>query len=221
MTDYIVCGWYTPDYAKWAHPLRDNLDRLGIDHDFVEVEKLDGGWEHNTMRKPGQILAAMYRHPNRTIVFLDVDCAVLEPLDALAGINDDVAVHFRCKMLKDGTPRLNTRSGTLVINPTRKAAEFVAVWHNLSVNAPRGCVDQRTLPMAIATTPGLSMHVLDVRYCAVPSDGASKPVILHDSASRATAKVPSFMRRLYHLAKRGQIGENGRAPSSDGAISEA
>lgn len=196
MPNLIVAGWYTEDYAHWLPRLRASLDKFGHEHDFVEVHKAAGGWERNTMRKPAQILAAMDRHPNRTIVFLDVDCEVLDPLDGLAGISADVAMHFRCRYMRDGTPRLNARSGTMVFRPTAGARSLVERWALLSLNAPRGAVDQRTLPMAIATTPGASVAVLDVRHCAVPNDRVSDPVILHDSASRSIVKIPSWKRTL-------------------------
>jgi hypothetical protein len=211
MADYIVCGWFTPDYQHWADSLAANLARLGEPHDLVRVEKAPGGWEANTMRKPAQILAAMERHPNRTIIFVDVDCEVRQPLGILATMAADVGVHFRCRFLRDDTPRLNTRSGTMVFRPTPEARALVDRWCELSQDAPKGAVDQRTLPMAIATTPGLTIEVLHVRYCAVAADQVADPVILHDSASKGAAKIASWRRAFHHI-----IGKRAPVPALAG-----
>ena len=62
---WIVCGWFTPDYRCWADKLITSLDAVGAPHDIVEVPKLPGSWEANTLAKPAQLLAAMDRIPAR------------------------------------------------------------------------------------------------------------------------------------------------------------
>ena len=61
----IVCGWHTPNYRAWAFKLITSLDDRGIPHDIVEVPKLPGSWEANTMAKPAHLLDAMDRTPTR------------------------------------------------------------------------------------------------------------------------------------------------------------
>ena len=218
---YIVCGWYTPDYAKWVRGLADSLDKLRIEYDFVSVPKIAGGWERNTMRKPAQILAAMNRHPDKVIVFLDVDCEVLAPLDALASIKGDVGFHMRCKYRKSGLPRMAIRSGTIVVKPTPMAVRFIHAWVAAGKCAPRGSVDQRTLPMAIAATPGLAIEFLDGRYCAVAADHVATPAILHDSASRKMPKISSTMRSLYALLWRWRQLKTPMPPSASAHVPPA
>lgn len=199
MSDYVTCAWYTPDYAYWAERLRANLDDLGEPHDIVEVEKNPGGWEANTMRKPGQVLAAMMRHSTKTIIFLDVDCEVLSSLSELASTSRaDIHLLFRCKMMGNGLPRMTARSGTIVIRPTELAKSFVKNWRELNFAAPSGSVDQRTLPAAIVKTTGLAVGMLDNRYCAVPSDNVERPIILHSSASASQKKMSRWTRTFHH-----------------------
>lgn len=195
--NYIVCGWYTPDYEMWADKLRANLDDLGEPHDIVEVAPMGGGWEANTCRKPEQILAAMERHPDETLVFLDVDCSVRRGIGTLANMDGDVAVFMRARIGRSGKSRLSIRSGTLVIRNTPLARLFVEHWRRLSDREPNGSVDQTTLPLAIASVPGLSVAVLDNSYCAVPGDDVRDPVILHHNASFALPKIPHW-RRAWH-----------------------
>jgi hypothetical protein len=122
----IVCGVYTPDYAHWATRLAFDLNRLGIGRDIVEVPKFGGGWERNTMRKAEMVLAAMGRRPDRTVIFLDVDCSVRAPLDDLvSGIHADVATFIRVKRRGNGDVKWGgIRSGTLVLRPTPGARAF-------------------------------------------------------------------------------------------------
>ena len=186
---WIVAGWYTPDYRHWWNKLRKQLDMIGAPHDFVEVRKEDGGWEINTMRKAGQVLAAMDRHPDKTIIFLDVDCSVpggYAGLAKLAQINRDVGLYFRTKWSRRGKSRSGARSGTMVLRPTLQARAFVAAWVAETSVAPRYAVDQDSLAVALGRAPDLSVTYLDVKYCAVRADKCPDPVIFHDSASLHT-----------------------------------
>lgn len=53
-TNYIVPGWFTPNYRHWAERLSCDLDGLQISYDLVPRPKLEGGWEVNTVAKPSQ-----------------------------------------------------------------------------------------------------------------------------------------------------------------------
>lgn len=200
---YMVCGWYTPDYAKWVAPLRLSLDRVHAPHDFVCVERERGGWELNTLRKPAMMEEAMRRHPGKTIIFLDVDAVVTGSLDELASINADIGVHFTIKVKSNGNHALFARSGTMVLKPTRMARNFVSTWRSLSSGAPFGWVDQSTLLEAVLQTPGVTIEQLDVRYCATRKDLVERPIVLHDNASAKERKVPPWLRAL--------VGSVGRA----------
>ncbi|HEX4893108.1 MAG TPA: hypothetical protein VFV47_07445 [Hyphomicrobiaceae bacterium] len=198
MSTYVVCGWYTPDYEHFARELRRNLDRLGEPHDLVQVRKINGGWERNTLEKPIQLQRALARHPGKTLILVDVDCCVCEPLRDLASkAQGDIAVYMMAARSQRATVRIQMRSGTMVVRPTPFAEAFVQNWVRISAGAPRGTIDQHTLPQAIAATPGLAVEQLDVRYCATEGDDVDAPVILHSRASRLHPKVSKLMRRLY------------------------
>ena len=196
---YIVCGWYTPDYAAWADKLIASLDAHGIPHDFVECPKLPGSWEANTMAKPAQLLAAMDRHPSKCIVFLDVDCTVLGDLAPLAGIGGDVGFYMRTKWRRSGGMRFGARSGTVVVRPTAKARAYVYAWIDAAAEAPWGDVDQSAQMIAMGRAPSTSFTMLGLEWCATFEDDATAPVILHDSASRGVRKITRLQRRLRRL----------------------
>ncbi|MGD9830702.1 MAG: hypothetical protein AB7U66_18425 [Hyphomicrobiaceae bacterium] len=190
---YIVCGWYTPDYEPWLAPLVASLERVRAPYDLVRVEKLAGGWERNTLRKPEMIAAALHRHPGQVVIFLDVDAVVRAPLDELATLSTDIGVHMRGKLSRLGRPRIAARSGTMVLCPTARTRAFVGRWQELSSTAPWGVVDQRTLMIAMTATPGLTVTNLPVRYCATAADRVADPVIAHDRASAGTTKASRLL----------------------------
>jgi hypothetical protein len=143
----IVCGFYTEDYRRWLIPLVASLDRLGRLHDFVPAEKAGHMWETNTMAKASHILAAMDRHPDEVIVWLDVDCVVHGDLTSLADIRGDVAFCMPSKFRRHhkGT-RSRAQSGTVVFRPTLEARQFVELWRQASERAPYGEIDQSSWP---------------------------------------------------------------------------
>ena len=135
MANWVVCGYYTPDYAVHALDLKADLDRVKAPHDIACVAKREGGWEANVRAKPIEIAAAMLRHPDKTIVWLDVDCSINGPLDGLAQISGDVAFFARTKLKSNGKPIFCPRSGTMVIRPTVAARAFIAAWGQASLAA--------------------------------------------------------------------------------------
>jgi len=136
MGSVIVCGFYTPDYHHWVVPLVASLDQFGQSHDFVLAEKAGQMWETNTMAKARHILAAMDRHPDKVIVWLDVDCIVHGDLSPLADIRGDVAFRMYSKFRRHHKgARFRAQSGTMVFRPTAEARQFVEHWKRASENA--------------------------------------------------------------------------------------
>jgi hypothetical protein len=189
MSPLIVCGWFTPDYRSWTDKLTASLDAVGAPHDIVAAPKLPGTWEANTMAKPVHLLAAMDRHPDKAIVFLDVDCEVKGDLSPLATIAGDVGFYVRSKWRRTGGMRFGFRSGTVVVRPTAAARAFVEAWAAAAREAPWGSVDQDALMLAMGRTPWCSFTMLPVEYCATDGDQVPAPVVLHDQASRGVSKI--------------------------------
>ncbi|MGD9803398.1 MAG: putative nucleotide-diphospho-sugar transferase [Hyphomicrobiaceae bacterium] len=199
--NFVVCGWYTPDYAAWVTPLRASLDKVGAPHDFVSVDKRRGGWARNTLRKPAMMIQAMRRHARTTIIFLDVDAIVFAPLDDLAAIKTDIGLHMRLGKDRLGTPRLGLRSGTMVLRATDGTVSFLHRWAEFSDGTRRGLVDQNTLTMALARTPELTVTNLSVRFCATRADGVHNPVVAHERASAANGWAGRWVRTASRMTR--------------------
>lgn len=200
---YIVCGWYTPDYAHWVGPLRQSLDAYSAPHDFVEVEKSGDGWEKTTMRKASEVRKALLRHPSKTVIFIDVDCTVKGPLEPLSRIDGDVGFFVRTRFRKNGAPKIGVRSGTLVFRPVKRALDFVDAWIAEGENAGAYSVDQDSLMVAMGRVPGLTITTLGIEWCATEGDACARPVIYHDRASRNVAKAGGLSRIVSGWLRRG------------------
>lgn len=197
-SDFIICGWYTPDYTPWANNLIQNLDDLGLPHDIIAVPALSGGWEKITMGKAAHVLAAIDRNPGKTIIFLDVDCEVIraDKVRELVQVDGDVAFYLKTRFRRAGGIKWETRSGTLVVQPTQEARKFVEVWRDISAMAPIYSIDQDSLAVAMGRVPGCVFHILDVRHCAIAYDKVADPWIFHSSASFTIPKARKWKRRI-------------------------
>lgn len=196
--DFIVCGWFTPDYRHWWDRLRRNLDDIGAPHDFVEVSKLDGSWERNTRQKPLVVLSAMDRHLGKSLIVLDVDCTIpggLDGLRELASLPGDIAIWLQAKW-KKGRAELSARNGTMVIHPTPEAREFVERWIDATRSAPRYANDQHAMLMALGQVQGLTITSLDIRFTATPGSRCENPVILHDHAGKPASRLARNLARI-------------------------
>ena len=184
---YVVCGFWTPDYAPWASALRASLHVHKQPHDLVPADKVAGGWEANTLRKASEVAKAMQRNPDKVIVWLDVDCIVkgdLSPLAELWGV--DVAVYMHGRRKRMGGYKLHAITRTIVLRPTVEARAFVAEWEKLSASARFGDVDQTTFLLALAASTGTSFQPLERKWSAVEGEDG---IIVHGRASRDAIKI--------------------------------
>jgi hypothetical protein len=186
---YVACGFYTPDYHRWLPELIESLIAWEAPYHFVRVPKARGGWERTTMAKPQQILAAMDCHPDKVIVWLDVDCVVYGDLSPLAKTRADAAfrMHSKFRRHHNGT-RFRAQSGTMVFAPTPEARQFVENWKIASEQAPYGEIDQSSQVVAMAMSIGTTFAPLPLIYCVNPDEWFQDGVVQHSSA-RATLRL--------------------------------
>jgi|RhiMethySRZTD1v2_1073278.scaffolds.fasta_scaffold846012_3 hypothetical protein len=69
--DWLVTGWFTPNYRPLAEAFAANLSEHGAPFHLFAKPSL-GAW--NTRRKPAVVLEAMDAYPGKTVVLMDVDC---------------------------------------------------------------------------------------------------------------------------------------------------
>ncbi len=196
--EWIVSGFFTPDYRHWAERLAQSLDAVGAPYRLMATEKAAGGWESNTMRKPIWVREAMAANTGRVVIFLDVDCVVLGDLAPLAALDCDIAAFFgaklRTKRMRDRL-KFGVRSGTLVLPPTQNARKLVDEWIAAGKESGRLEVDQATLMLAMTRVSGLKLVFLDAKWCATEGDTVNSPVVQHSAASREQLKLSRWFGR--------------------------
>jgi hypothetical protein len=191
--DWIVCGWFTDDpvYRGYAQDLAASLDQVGAPYDLVATEKLSGGWEANTRAKPAQILAAMARHPSKTVIFMDVDYTAVGDLAPLAQMRGDIAVKMGAKRRANGSTRITMGDQVMVIKPNMAARHFVETWLRAIDEARRGDSGETFFSLAVGRT----------RNCALANMGSAyiETLLKHHWASKNTTRMNGFGREMMHL----------------------
>ena len=89
----VICSFHTTDdyYAGHALELRDQLDALGLAHELLEVDRLEGeDWADVTRRKIGFIRDACRSHPDAMVFWIDVDCRITHLPDYVRDSTADI-----------------------------------------------------------------------------------------------------------------------------------
>jgi hypothetical protein len=191
--DWLVCGWFTDDpiYRGYAQELAASLDKVGAPYDLVAVARQSGGWAANTRTKPTQVLAAMDRHPDKTVVFMDVDFSAIGDLAPLTASAGDFALKIVVRRRRNGSVRLVPSSQVMVVKPTAGARSLVSAWVGLGENGQVGETDESALAMAMGTCTSCTFSPIDQVWL--------KTVLVHHWANEKSQKVAGFPREIMNL----------------------
>jgi hypothetical protein len=96
--DWLVIGWFTPDYRPLAETFAANLFRRCAPFHLWAKPELAPGW--NTSRKPSVVLEAMDAYPGKTLVLMDVDCIVQGDMSPAANIAGDVGITILARNMR-------------------------------------------------------------------------------------------------------------------------
>lgn len=182
----VYVGFYTPGaYEAESRILFESLDALGLQHDFVNIGEV-GSWQEITHRKAFIVRDALIKHTGRPVVYLDVDCLVLQPPRLFDTLSCDVAasVFAGCELL----------SGTVYFGNTLMSRRVVETWIELNKQHPeklpngQDAWDQRTLKMAIAAHQTCRFIELPASYTYMIGLSQTRypgvnPIILHTRGS--------------------------------------
>lgn len=208
VADWIVCGWFTDDpvYRPLARQLADSLGAVGAPYDLVAVPRTPGSWETNTLAKAGHALAALDRHPGKTIIFMDVDFTANGDVSWLAHAPGDVAMQMVARRRRNGSARLAPSAQVMVFKPNDAARRFIEAWIHAGQAAIPGDTSEAFLTLACAV-PDVSISSLSgVRVASVLS---------HSWASRHGPRRRSgFLREMANvfrsLTRRSALGGTAR-----------
>jgi hypothetical protein len=208
---WVACGWFTPDYRHMAETLAAQLTAHGAPHHILATEKT-GSWSRQILRKPTMVLRAMREHPNDVIVFMDVDCVVLGPLDEVVNPAADLTSPLFVKRRR-GRQRNDLSSRVLIVRPTPGAHQLVEHWalkcqEDNSIEPEFG--DECALMVAMSAYTSYTWAPMDQRFAGRElAQAPPNAVIVHDSAHenstplrRAHRKFKAWRRSVFGATTR-------------------
>jgi hypothetical protein len=200
--DWLVVGWFTPDYRPLAERLAANLTAHGAPFHLWAKPKLAAGW--NTKRKPQIVLEAMEAYPDKTLILMDVDCLVKGDLSPVASIATDIGIALKPREGRKSRVVFTASSRVVVFRPTASARSFAETWAELCEASGRSN-DEPSLAWAYVRRPDLTYTQLDQRYIGREVNTANAVdgiVIWHDSAHDPVRGRSSWGAAVRHLLKR-------------------
>lgn len=187
--DWLVIGWFTPDYRHLAERLARQLRALGTPHHFYAVPAADGTLRQITRQKPQILLRAMGEHPGKTLVLVDVDSHVLGDISTLLPIRADVAHWMKSRAENQyrsqrGRLRFHVADRVLVFAPTAEARRFAEMWLEDCGREdipPKGG-SEWARSHTVGRAYGVTFQALPLRYAGLEIGKAgADAVIVHES----------------------------------------
>lgn len=181
--DWLVIGWFTPDYRPLANKLAANLAEHGA-HFHLFAKPALGTW--NTRRKPEVVLEAMDRYPGKTLVLMDVDCVVRGNITPAADILGDVGIiviarNQRRRRRVAHWLAMECSSRVVVFRPTDKARAFAETWAD-TIERSDVNHDEHSMAWAYLASPSVDFEYIDQAYSGRELGQVAGAVIEHDSA---------------------------------------
>lgn len=207
LTDWLVIGFFTPNYRELAETFANSLRNQNHPHHLFAVES-SGTWSHVTMLKPTVILNAMDHYPDKSLILMDVDCIVNGPLDELAHFqpNADVSCYttLTMKQLRRHRQNFSLSSRVMLIRPTAGARDFMNKWREACDERPWMYGAERNLVLAFTRAVGVSFSPLSATYSGreVGTARATNAIITHKSAVKNFKENTSITARALRSATR-------------------
>jgi hypothetical protein len=174
--DWLVIGWFTPDYRPLAEAFAANLAEHNAPYHLFSRPKA-GGW--SALQKPAVVLEAMDAHRGKTLILMDVDCIVRAGIAEVASIEGDMSAWMRTKSAGQNVS-VFMGSRVMVFRPTEGARALAQEWE-------RRCAtindDEHALTWAYLTRREVACSHLYRRYSGVEEAASDRScIIVHRSA---------------------------------------
>lgn len=186
---YLVTGFFTPDYRTLAERFSANLADRGIPHHLYAVDKAE--WQRAILMKPAILREAMWDHPRRRIVLMDVDCNVQGDIGPwIDSLTADVTLPARIRVQGRGRHgKTLFSSRVLAVIPSERTSALIRAWE-LRCNAARKPIigrlcDERELVGAIGSVHGASIAFTPDKFAGVDVRNAADDAVITHSSEHA------------------------------------
>ncbi len=199
---YIVCAYYTENYADEIKSLHQSLQKFKLNHYLFPHEDL-GYWEKNTRAKPAFILQCLEQFKDYNIVYTDADSVFCQTPELFEKIQEDISVF--CSPPDNNYFTHDYLTGTLFFKNNTINRELITHWI-AAQNSSSLQVDQDGFHIAMRKmkeerTPPITIYPLPFSYIKVTDQQQEiEPVIEHFQASRKQVKLRNKVRRYRNRA---------------------
>ena len=182
--DWLVAGWFTPDYRPLAERFAANLAEHGAPYHLWAKEKLAAGW--NTGRKPSVVLETLDAYPGKTIVLMDVDSIVQGDIAPVANVEGDVGITVLARNMpkRQGWQHwiaAECSSRVVVFRPTDGARTFARRWAE-QIERSNLSHDEHSMVWTFLACPDVRFDYINSRYSGREVGQLHDAVIEHQSA---------------------------------------
>lgn len=181
-SDFLVIGFFTPNYEPAARAFAENLAEHRISHHLYARPIVEGDWYSQTRQKPTVLAHARHDYPEENLVFMDVDCRVRGDISDILKTRGDVVM--RTKGTAKGTQRaLKPTTRVMLLRPTPGSDAFIAGWEATCRSARPGQSAEFMLIHAMSDSSEIySIGTLPIRLAGIElHDALPDAVIVHDS----------------------------------------
>jgi len=194
--DWLVVGWFTPDYRPLAEKFAANLETYQAPFHLFFKSKSEKGW--NTWRKPSVVLQAMAAYPDKTIVLMDVDCILKGDMVPLTQIGGDVGIRVNARRARLLWPMhkrvvLKATSQVAVFHPTAAAKRFALEWERQCAQTHYSG-DEAAMLQAFLTVQSVAFTQI------------GKPAMVSHESAHAVRKPMTMKQRMKAIERRFRTG---------------
>lgn len=182
--DWLVVGWFTPDYRPLAEAFAANLAEHSAPYHLFAKQKLADGW--NTTRKPSVVTEALDAYPGKTVVLMDVDCIVRGDIEPVTRIAGDVGITVIARNVHNRSGirhwlAMECSSRVVVFRPCDGARAFARTWA-AQIERSTFPHDEHSMAWAFLTSPSVDFDYIPQVYSGRELADLPDGIIVHDSA---------------------------------------
>lgn len=204
--DFVVVGFFTPDYEPAASAFSKNLIAHHISHHLYARPVLGDSWYSQTRQKPTVLAQARRDYPDRPLIFMDVDCTVRGDISGILQSPGDLAMRTKGTALGSTRRALKPTTRVLLLRPTAGADAFVAAWEGGCQYAGKGDSAEAILIEVMADSPErYTIGTLPLKYAGIElHDAPTDAVVVHDSIHDQTRPAWALRRGLQRYLRAGR-----------------
>jgi hypothetical protein len=205
-SDFVIVGFFTPNYEPAAAAFSKNLVEQRISHHLYARPVLGDSWYSQTRQKPTVLALARNDYPDQPLIFMDVDCTVRGDISGILQSPGDLAMRTKGTALGSTRRALKPTTRVLLLRPTAGAAAFVAAWEAGCQHAGGGDSAEAILIEVMSDSPELyAIGTLPLKYAGIElHDAPAHAVVVHDSIHDQTRLAWALRRSAQRYFRAGR-----------------